>query len=66
MNCCPVGVIIEKEVENNDGVIRMLKYIRKGGMDIVFPQLLHDKVSMSGFDIFSWLKKPVVVLFFYL
>jgi hypothetical protein len=33
------------EVERNDGVVRLLAYIRKGGMDIIFPQLLHDKVS---------------------
>jgi hypothetical protein len=33
------------DVERNDGVVRLLAYIRKGGMDVIFPQLLHDKVS---------------------
>jgi hypothetical protein len=33
------------DVERNDGVVRLLAYIRKGGMDIIFPQLIHDKVS---------------------
>jgi hypothetical protein len=31
--------------ERNPGLVRFLAYIRKGGMDILFPQLIHDKVS---------------------
>lgn len=31
-------------IEKNEGMIKFLAYVRKGGMDILFPQLLHDKV----------------------
>lgn len=29
---------------DSNGVVRFLAYIRKGGMDILFPQLVHDEV----------------------
>jgi hypothetical protein len=40
-------------IERNDGVVRLLAYIRKGGMDIIFPQLLHDKVSEKKYYIYA-------------
>jgi hypothetical protein len=43
----PNRIEIEGKVDSNEGVIRILQYIRKGGMDMVFPQLVHDKVSLS-------------------
>jgi hypothetical protein len=42
----PNRIEIEGKVDSNEGVIRILQYIRKGGMDMVFPQLVHDKVSL--------------------
>jgi tRNA threonylcarbamoyladenosine modification (KEOPS) complex Pcc1 subunit len=38
-------VEIEGKVDSNDDVIRTLQYIRKGKMDMIFPQLVHDKVK---------------------
>ena len=37
-------------IERHDAVVRLLAHIRKSGMDIVFPQDLHDRVSVVVFD----------------
>jgi hypothetical protein len=39
-------------IERHDGVVRLLAYIRKGGMDIIFPQLIHDKVKKKKIFVF--------------
>jgi hypothetical protein len=36
---------IGAEIEKNEPIIRLLAHIRKAGMDILFPQVIHDKVS---------------------
>ena len=36
---------IGAEIERNEPIIRLLAHIRKAGMDILFPQMIHDKVS---------------------
>jgi hypothetical protein len=42
------------EIEKNEPIIRLLAHIRKAGMDILFPQIIHDKVSsLVGFSCFS-------------
>lgn len=37
-------------IERHDAVVRLLAHIRKSGMDIVFPQDLHDRVSVVVLD----------------
>lgn len=37
-------------IERHDAVVRLLAHIRKSGMDIVFPQNLHDRVSVVVLD----------------
>jgi hypothetical protein len=32
-------------IEKHEGMVRLLAYIRKGGMDLLFPQVLHEKVN---------------------
>jgi hypothetical protein len=37
---------IGAEIERNEPIIRLLAHIRKAGMDILFPQMIHDKVIL--------------------
>jgi len=39
----PEGMI---DIEKSEPIVRLLAHVRKGGMDILFPQISHDKVSM--------------------
>jgi hypothetical protein len=34
------------EIEKSEPIVRLLAHIRKGGMDILFPQISHDKVRL--------------------
>jgi hypothetical protein len=53
-------VEIEGKVDSNDDVIRTLQYIRKGKMDMIFPQLVHDKVKSSfGYFLFNLFLIPL-------
>lgn len=37
------------EFEKNEPIVRLLAHIRKAGMDILFPQIIHDKILMCIF-----------------
>jgi hypothetical protein len=42
----PPGFPLPLNLEKNDHMMKFLSSIRKSGMDILFPQIIHDKVSI--------------------
>ncbi len=41
-----LDLVAATAIERHEAVVRLLAHIRKSGMDIVFPQDLHDRVSL--------------------
>lgn len=40
------GLSIPRDIEKSEPIIRLLAHLRKSGMDILFPQIIHDKILM--------------------